>query len=57
MIIRFLYFIVGLVYLPIHLVSKAITYTEEMGEKFVKNIQYCRQFDKNLKIKKKKMGL
>lgn len=52
MIIRFLYFIVGLVYLPLYLVSKAITYTWEIGEKFVRNIQYMRQFDKNLKIKK-----
>jgi len=45
---NFLYFMVGLVYLPFYLVIKTITYIKDLGDIFISNYNFNRR-NKNLK--------
>jgi hypothetical protein len=46
---NFLYFMVGLVYLPFYLVIKAVTYIKDLGDILISNYNFYRRMNKNLK--------
>lgn len=46
---NFLYFIVGMIYLPIFMVIRAIDYIKTLGETLISNYNFWRRVNRNLK--------
>lgn len=46
---NFLYFVVGIIYLPIWMVIKIITYIRDSGKGFIDSYEFWKRFNNNLK--------
>ena len=46
---KFLYFIVGVIYLPIFMVTRAIRYIIDLAETLISNYNFWRRVNRNLK--------